>query len=39
VFAELASTELISVAEAISDFVYSASKLPPGQRRQPAGFV
>lgn len=38
VFAELTSTELASVAEAISDFVYSASNLPPGQRRQPAGF-
>ncbi len=39
VFAELTTPELTSVAEAISDFVYSASQLPPGQRRQPAGLV
>ena len=38
VFAELTSTELDHVANAISDFVYSASQLPPGQRRQPDRF-
>jgi dTDP-4-amino-4,6-dideoxygalactose transaminase len=37
VFAELTSTELDGVANAVSDFVYSASQLPPGQRRQPSG--
>jgi dTDP-4-amino-4,6-dideoxygalactose transaminase len=37
VFAELTSTELNAVADAVSDFVYSASQLPPGQRRQPSG--
>jgi dTDP-4-amino-4,6-dideoxygalactose transaminase len=39
VFAELTSAELDSIADAILDFVYSASQLPPGQRRQPAGLV
>jgi dTDP-4-amino-4,6-dideoxygalactose transaminase len=39
VFAELTGTEVDTVANAISDFVYSASQLPPGQRRQPAGTV
>jgi dTDP-4-amino-4,6-dideoxygalactose transaminase len=39
VFAELTAEETTSVALAISDFVYSASQLPPGQRRQPAGLV
>jgi len=39
VFAELTSTELNAVSDAISDFVYSASQLPPGQRRQPAGLA
>jgi dTDP-4-amino-4,6-dideoxygalactose transaminase len=39
VFAEMTSTELKAVADAVSDFVYSASQLPPGQRRQPAGLV
>lgn len=39
VFAELTSTELNAVADAVSDFVYSASQLPPGQRRQPSGLV
>lgn len=39
VFAELTSTELDRVTNAVSDFVYSASQLPPGQRRQPAGLA
>ena len=39
VFAELTSAELSAVSDAISDFVYSASQLPPGQRRQPAGLA
>jgi dTDP-4-amino-4,6-dideoxygalactose transaminase len=39
VFAELTGTELDTVVNAVSDFVYSASQLPPGQRRQPAGTV
>jgi dTDP-4-amino-4,6-dideoxygalactose transaminase len=39
VFAELTSTELNAVSDAVSDFVYSASQLPPGQRRQPAGLA
>jgi dTDP-4-amino-4,6-dideoxygalactose transaminase len=39
VFAELTGTEVDTVANAVSDFVYSASQLPPGQRRQPAGTV
>ena len=39
VFAEITSTELNAVSDAVSDFVYSASQLPPGQRRQPAGLA
>jgi dTDP-4-amino-4,6-dideoxygalactose transaminase len=39
VFAESTGTELDTVVNAVSDFVYSASQLPPGQRRQPAGTV
>lgn len=39
VFAEMSSAELNAVSDAVSDFVYSASQLPPGQRRQPAGLA
>ncbi len=39
VFAEMSSAEVKAVSDAVSDFVYSASQLPPGQRRQPAGLV
>lgn len=39
VFAELTSPELSAVSDAVLDFVYSASQLPPGQRRQPAGLA
>jgi dTDP-4-amino-4,6-dideoxygalactose transaminase len=39
VFAEMTSAELNAVSDAVSDFVYSASQLPPGQRRQPAGLA
>ena len=39
VFAEMSSAELNAVSDAVSDFVYSASQLPPGQRRQPTGLA
>ena len=39
VFAEMSSVELNAVSDAVSDFVYSASQLPPGQRRQPTGLA
>jgi dTDP-4-amino-4,6-dideoxygalactose transaminase len=39
VFAEMNSAEVSAVSDAVSDFVYSASQLPPGQRRQPAGLA
>jgi len=39
VFAEMTSAELNAVSDAVADFVYSASQLPPGQRRQPAGLA
>ncbi len=39
VFAEISSAELSAVSDAVADFVYSASQLPPGQRRQPAGLA
>ena len=39
VFAEITTAELSAVSDAVADFVYSASQLPPEQRRQPAGLA
>lgn len=38
VFAELTVEERDAVSTAISDFVYSAAQLPPGERRQSSAF-